>query len=222
MISFIHLPLLLLPIALTSPTHGQTANGYIIYYSGHFLSHNASTGAVVTAGTTTFDPATCLWSVPTTTTIRPVGSDGSTVLGNLYLRPRSGNSTYSLNTNASTNYNGWTSGLTDGGHPTYSTNRYLRWSGSSSVFQVSTTNSAQAFLYAVTKSTDVANVPESYNGSLSGATAFFTAGATATYTPTVTHTAAYNLTIATYSYSGGTLGSESTGIIPPPNRRQSR
>lgn len=106
------------------------------------MSHNASTGAVNTTATT-FNPTTCFWTI-SGSYIRPVNINGE-VLGNLYLRPRSRNNTYSLNTNTSTDYATWSSGLSDNGQPYYSTGGwnstyyYLRLN--SSTWQVATTNS---------------------------------------------------------------------------------
>ena len=187
---------------------------YIIVADGtYYLTHNTS-GAVSTAGVTDFSPETCLWTV-SGNYIRPVNSNGS-ILDNLYLRPRSGNNTYSLNTYASTNYAAWGGGLNDGGQPYYGTNRYLRWSGSNNAWQISTTNSHRGTLYAVDKTTKQVNNPASYAGSISGPTAFYNPGSTASYTPSATYTEAHSLTVVSYSYSGGTLGSETTGTAPTP------
>ena len=207
---------LLLGATLCAQAQTQTSNGYIIYNSTYgYLTHNASTGAVSTAMVADFDPSTCLWTI-SGNYIRPVSSNGSAVLGNLYLRPRSNNNTYSLNTNTSTNYATWSGGLSEDGNPVYNS-RYLRYSGSSNTWQVSTNNSSHGTIYAVTKTTTAGTQAATYNGTLSGTTAFFTAGATATYTPAVTFTAAYDYTTVSYSYSGGTLASETTGTVPTPS-----
>ena len=194
---------------------GQTANGYIIYcdYYRLFLVHDASTGALVTTGASAFDPTTCLWTVGSNY-IRPTSDDGTSVLNENYLTHASN----TLGTSTSTSDASWTN-ATANGQPQYAsgTRTYVLRVTSGTTWQVSrSSTSYRGTVYAVTKTTDVAIVPESYSGSLSGTTAFFTPGATATYTAAVSRTAAYNLTITTYSYSGGTLGSESTGIVPPP------
>ncbi|MCR4932152.1 MAG: chitobiase/beta-hexosaminidase C-terminal domain-containing protein [Bacteroidales bacterium] len=135
----------------------QTANGYVIYSSddGYFLTHNANTGAVSTAAVTAFDVRTCLWTI-SGNYIRPVSDNGTTVLENLYLRPRNGtgNNNYVLNTNTSTNYADWSGGLSNGGQPYYGTGnqtRYLRWSGSGNAWQVNTYDSHRGTVYAVTR-----------------------------------------------------------------------
>ena len=116
---------------------------YVIHNGNNYLSHNATSGAVNTASTTTFDPATCFWTI-SGSYLRPVNSSG-TVLGSLYLRPRSGYNTYSLNTSTSTYYADW-NGLSDGGQPYY--NRYLRLNGTT--WQVANTNSNRGTLRLVT------------------------------------------------------------------------
>ena len=63
-------------MGMALPAGAQSSNGYIIYYGG-FLTHDATTGAVVTGRTTTFDLSTCLWTI-TENYIRPVSNDGST------------------------------------------------------------------------------------------------------------------------------------------------
>lgn len=206
---------LLLLFSVAKATQAQTANGYIIFCNDYslFLAHDASSGAVNTTGVSTFDPATCLWSVGTY--IRPVQSNGCTVLGNLYLCPRNGNNSYILNTSTSTTYRGWGGGLADGGQPYYGNNRYLRVTGGTT-WQVGTTNSHRGTVYDVSKQETVNNVAAAYNGTISGNTALTGAGATSTLTPTATHTAAYSLTTVTYSYSGGELGSTTTGTVPTP------
>lgn len=194
------------------------SNGYIIYYGG-FLTHDASTGAVITTRTTDFDLSTCLWTIDATNRyIRPVSSDGSSVLGSLYLRARNDNNQNSLNTSTSTTNAVWAGGVSNGGQPYHGTNRYLRVTGSTGTgtWQIGTSNSSRGTIYAVTKTTTAINNPASYDGTLSGTTEFFAAGATATYTPSVTHTAAHNLNTVTYSYSGGELFSETTGTVPTP------
>ena len=140
---------------------------YVIHNGSNYLSHNATTGAVNTTATSTFSPTTCFWTITTATSwgttyyfLRPVDSDGN-VLGNLYLRPRSGNNTYSLNTSTSTDYANW-NGLSDGGQPYY--NRYLRLNGST--WQVNNTNSNRGTLRLVT----VTSISTSYtNPTISGA-----------------------------------------------------
>ena len=145
---------------------------YVIHNGNNYLSHNATTGAVNTTSTTTFDPATCFWTI-SGNYLRPVNSSG-TVLGNLYLRPRSGNSTYSLNTNTSTTYAAWSSGLNDGGQPTRT--QYLRLNGTT--WQMSTTNSNRGTLRLVTV-TPVSTT--STNPTISGADVL-TATGNSTYT----------------------------------------
>lgn len=191
---------------------GQTANGYIIYYDGNFLSHDTSSGAVATTAVNSFNLNSCLWSV-SGSYLRPVSSDGSTVLGGLYLRPRSNNTTYSLNTNTSTNYADW-NGLSDGSRPYYGNTYYIQLNGTTWRMRNSTSN--RGYLYAVTKSSSDEQVAEVYSGAINGTTAFFTAGATATYTPTATHTDAYTITTYTYSYSGGTLATTTSSTVPTP------
>ena len=145
---------------------------YVIHNGNNYLSHNATTGAVNTTSTTTFDPATCFWTI-SGNYLRPVNSSG-TVLGGLYLRPRSGNSTYSLNTNTSTTYAAWSSGLNDGGQPTRT--QYLRLNGTT--WQMSTTNSNRGTLRLVTV-TSVSSI--STNPTISGADVL-TATGNSTYT----------------------------------------
>ncbi len=139
----------------------QTANGYIIYSTddNYFLTHNSTSGAVSTAAVTAFDPSTCLWTI-SGSNIRPVSNNGTSVLGNLYLCPRTGNNNYGLNTSTSTTYAAWSGGLSDGGQPYYGTNRYLRFSGSSNVWQISTTNSHRGTLFAVTRYDVAASLTE--------------------------------------------------------------
>ena len=143
---------------------------YVIHNGDNYLSHNATTGAVNTTATT-FSPTTCFWTI-SGNYLRPVNSSG-TVLGNLYLRPRSGNNTYSLNTNTSTNYASW-NGLSDGGQPYYS--RYLRLNGTT--WQVTNTNSNRGTLRLVTV-TSVTTT--STNPTINGANAL-TAIGNSTYT----------------------------------------
>ena len=208
---------ILVALFLTAlPAAAQTtANGYLIYSdeTGNFLAHDATTGTLSTTGVTDFDLATCLWTI-SSSNIRPVSSNGSTVLGNLYLRPRSRNNTYNLNTNTSTDYAAWNGGLTDGGRPYYG-NYYMRITGTNT-WQISATNSKRGTLYAVSKIISAVDEPEKYSGSISGTDAFFAAGATATYTPSASHTAAYSYTQTTYSYSGGELASSTSGTAPNP------
>ena len=198
-------------LLLFSVANGASGQNYIITNGTYYLTHDATSGAVSTAGVSDFNPGTCLWSI-TGNYIRPVNADGN-VLDNLYLRPRSGNNNYGLNTNTSTNYADWTDAQ-DGGQPYYT--RYLRWSGSNSAWQISTTNSQRGTLHLVTKTTENINNAAAYNGTISGNTALTGAGATSTLTPAATHTAAYSLTTVTYSYSGGELGSTTTGTVPTP------
>lgn len=204
-----------LMLMATPALQAQTANGYVIYCNNYslFLSHDASTGAVITTGVSTFDPATCLWTVGTY--IRPASTNGTTVLGNLYLCPRNGNNSYTLNTTTSTTYRAWNGGLANNGQPYYGTNRYLRVTGGTT-WQIGTTNSNRGTVYAVTSTSTAEDVAAAYAGTLSGTTELIGAGATSTVTPTATHTAAYNLTKVTYSYSGGELGSTTTGTVPTP------
>ena len=144
---------------------------YVIHNGDNYLSHNATSGAVNTASTTTFDPATCFWTI-SGSYLRPVNSSG-TVLGGLYLRPRSGNNNYSLNTSTSTNYASW-NGLSDGGQPYY--NRYLRLNGTT--WQVAYTNSNRGTLRLVTV-TPVSTT--STNPTISGADVLTSTG-NSTYT----------------------------------------
>ena len=205
----------MLLIGVAAKAQTTESNGYIIYYGG-FLTHNASTGAVNTARSATFDVSTCLWTI-TGNYIRPVSSDGSSVLNNQYLtHANNGLGNANVTTNAS-----W-SNVSDGGSPSYTggnTTRYLRVTGSTGnnpTWQVGTSNSSRGTIHAVTKTTVAVNNPASYDGTLNGTTAFYSAGATATYTPSVTYTAAHSLNTVTYSYSGGELASETTGTVPTP------
>ena len=188
------------------------AQQYIITNGTYYLTHDATSGVVSTAGVTEFSPATCLWSI-SGNYIRPVNENGN-VLGSLYLRPRANNNNYSLNTSTSTDYAEWYD-VADGEQPYY--NRYLRWSGSNNAWQIANNNSQRGRLYRVTKETVVVNQPATYSGTLSGTTALTGAGATSTVTPTATHTAAYTLNVNTYTYNGGEeLGSTTTGTVPTP------
>ncbi len=192
----------------------QTANGYVIYCEdyGLFLAHDAS-GNVNTAGVSTFDPATCLWAVGTY--IRPTSANGTTVLNNLYLCPRNGNNSYTLNTSNSNTYRAWGGGLSDGGQPYYGT-RNLRVTGGTT-WQVGTGTDRRGTVYAVSKQETEKNVAAAYAGTLSGATELIGAGATSTVTPTATYTAAHTLNVVTYTYNGGEeLGSTTTGTVPTP------
>ena len=148
---------LMLLALLCAAVHAQaqTVNGYVIYSSGdgYFLTHNDATGAVSTAAVTAFDVSTCLWTI-SGNYIRPVSNNGTTVLGNFYLRPRSANNTYSLNTNTSANYADWSGGLSNGGQPYYGNNYYLRLTGTSGndpSWQIGNYNSHRGTLYAVTR-----------------------------------------------------------------------
>lgn len=146
---------------------------YVIHNGDNYLSHNASTGAVNTSRETTFDPTTCFWTV-SNNYLRPVNSSG-TVLGNLYLRPRSANRTYSLNTSTNTNYATW-NGLSDGGQPYY--NRYLRLNGTT--WEMSTSTSNRGTLRLVTVSTvSTTSTPPTISGA-----DVLTATGNSTYTAT--------------------------------------
>jgi len=147
---------------------------YVIHNGTNILSHNATTGAVITTRVTTFDPTTCFWTI-SGNYLRPVNSNG-VVLGNFYLRPRSGNYTYSLNTNTSTNYAAW-NGLSDGGQPYYN-NRYLRLNGTT--WEVTNTNSYRGTLRAVTVTSVIST---STNPTINGADVL-TATGTSNYTAT--------------------------------------
>ena len=131
--------LLLLGLVLTamSPSAAQTTTtAYVIKNGDYYLVHNEA-GALNTTATTTFDRTTCFWVIDENY-IRPADQSGTT-LGGLYLRPRSGWNTYSLNTNNTTTYASWSGGLEDGGQPYYGS-RYLRLNNNTT-WQVGTTNS---------------------------------------------------------------------------------
>lgn len=150
----------------------------MIHNGDNYLSHNATTGAVNTTATT-FSPTTCFWTVTETyyygySYLRPVNTNGE-VLGNLYLRPRSGRNNYALNTNTSTDYATWEE-LGDGVQPEYS--RYLRLNGTT--WQVANTNSNRGTLRLVTVSSVSTT---STNPTINGANIITTAGNT-TYTAT--------------------------------------
>ena len=131
----------------------KAQNLYVIQNGNYYLPHDASTGAVNTTATNTFSPTTCFWMV-SGSNIRPVNKSGE-VLGSFYLRARSGNNQFNLNTNTSTTYADWSGGVSDGGKPYYSYNGwnattytyYLRLSGTT--WQSSTTNSDNGTLYSV-------------------------------------------------------------------------
>ena len=211
---FLALVVLLLAGTAT-PLHAQTANGYVIYCDDYslFLIHDASTGELNTAGVGTFDPATCLWSVGSNY-IRPTSDNGTSVLGNMYL-------THSSNDlGSSTTAATWTNAAANGqpqyadGNRTY----VLRVTGSTT-WQVSrNSTSHRGRIYAVTStSTQGEAVAATYHGTLGGTTDFYSVGATYTYVPTVTHTAAYNKTNTTYTATTiGSLGTIVTGTAPAP------
>ncbi|MEE1004135.1 MAG: ZmpA/ZmpB/ZmpC family metallo-endopeptidase-related protein [Bacteroidaceae bacterium] len=173
---------ILLALLMTSISGAKAQDLYVIHNGDNYLSHNATTGAVNTTRVTTFDPTTCFWTI-NNSTLRPVNTTGG-VLGNLYLRPRSADNTYSLNTNTSTNYNAWSAGLSDGGQPYYST----RWWGGATYYlslngttwQVANTNSNRGTLRQVTV-TSVAST--STNPTINGADVITATGNT-TYTVT--------------------------------------
>lgn len=160
---------ILLALLMTSISGAKAQDLYVIHNGDNYLSHNATTGAVNTTATT-FSPTTCFWTITTETTggyrpttyyyLRPVNNEGE-VLGNLYLRPRSANNTYALNTSTSTDYANWNE-LGDGVQPTYS--RYLRLNGTT--WQVANTNSNRGTLRQVTV-TSVAST--STNPTINGA-----------------------------------------------------
>lgn len=204
---------LLLPAATAA--QAQTTNGYVIYCNdyGLFLAHDATTGAVNTAGVSTFDPATCLWTVGSNY-IRPTSDDGTTVLGGLYLTHTSN----TLGTSTATTNATWTNAIANG-QPQYSSGGTQRLRvTNSTTWQISTTNSRRATIYAVTSSSTTGEaVAATYHGTLSGTTDFYSVGATYTYVPTVTHTAAYNKTNTTYTAATiGSLGTIVTDNPPAP------
>ena len=193
------------------PAEAQEACGYIIYTAnqGHYMAHNEAGTSQQDA--TSFDPGTCLWNV-NNNQIRPCDSDGNT-LGNYYLKPNNANFAYS--TGAGT----WTSAAAGGTISNYYNNRtyYLRYSGGWEMSYSTNNTGRRATIYAVTKTTDIDNFPEAYNATLTGTTTFFTQGATATYAPAGTHTAAYTITTITYTYNGSTeLGTATTGSAATP------
>ena len=200
-------------LAASLEASAQTANGYVIYCGdyGLFLAHDAS-GNVNLTGVSTFDPATCLWTVGTY--IRPASDNGTTVLGNLYLCPRNGNNSYTLNTSTSNTYRAWGGGLSDGNQPYYNNNHCLRVTGGTT-WQIGG-NSRRGTVYAVSKQQTVNNVAAAYAGTLSSTAELIGVGATSTVTPSATRTEAYTTTTVTYTYSGGTLGSTTTGTVPTP------
>ena len=171
-------------ILLCTALPAQTQDLYIIHNGNNYLSHNASSGAVNTTRVTAFDPTTCFWII-SGNYLRPVNSNGE-VLGNLYLRPRSGNNTYSLNTNTSTNYRDW-NGLSNGGQPNYNY-RYLRLNNTT--WEVTNNNSNRGTLRLV----DVSTVSTtSTNPTISGADAL-----------TATGSSSYNASGAVYQEGGYT------------------
>ena len=156
---------------------------YIIHNGNNYLSHDASSGAVNTTRVTAFNPTTCFWII-SGNYLRPVNSSGE-VLGSLYLRPRSGNNTYSLNTSTSTNYRDWY-GLSDGGQPYYS--RYLRLNGTT--WEVANNTNNRGTLRLV----DVSTVSTtSTNPTISGADVL-----------TATGNSTYNASGAAYQQGGYT------------------
>ena len=172
---------ILLALLMTSISGAKAQDLYVIHNGDNYLSHNATTGVVNTTRVTTFDPTTCFWTIETESNwnttyyyLRPVNNEGE-VLGNLYLRPRSGNNNYALNTNTSTNYANWNE-LGDGVQPTY--NRYLRLNGTT--WQVANTNSNRGTLRQVTVTTVTST---STNPTINGADVITATGNT-TYTAT--------------------------------------
>ena len=171
-------------ILLCTVLPAQTQDLYIIHNGDNYLSHNASSGAVNTTRVTAFDPTTCFWII-SGNYLRPVNSSGE-VLGNLYLRPRSSNNNYSLNTNTSTNYRDW-NGLSNGGQPNYNY-RYLRLNGTT--WEVTNNNSNRGTLRLV----DVSTVSTtSTNPTISGADVL-----------TATGNSSYNASGAVYQQGGYT------------------
>ena len=135
-------------VALLLGTATPAEAQYVIMYDNNYLTHDASSGALITTSTTTFDPTTCFWSIDDNGKyLHPVNISGVVYNdGALCLCPRTGSSTYSLNTG--TSYRTWDGGLSDGGQPSYGT-RYLRLN--STTWQVSTTDSYRGTLHLVTK-----------------------------------------------------------------------
>ena len=148
---------------------------YVIMNGDNYLTHNASTGALVTTSTTTFDPTTCFWFIDGNY-IKPMNSNGEGYSnGTLCLCPRTNQNTYSLNTG--TSYRTWNGGLSDRGQPYYGS-YYLRLNNTT--WQVGTTNSSRGTMYLVTKTPYSANETPA---TIAGPTTISTTGTTAaTYT----------------------------------------
>lgn len=180
---------------------------YVIKAGNNFLAHNTALNGGI-ANATTFSATTCLWTISGSNIIA-ISPDGTT---GYYLSYRSGNN-YALSLRNDGNYIDWSSGISNGGEPLYSTggwwstNYYLRFYNNAWGVEDRATHGVLTKLTFSDAPNTSSSSSTSYSASLSGDDVIYSTSGSHTYTATVNQVITYaqtNRTFSGYANSGTT------------------